>query len=387
MAEDQGLTTQPENDVSLRDMLADNFAEHVETEPAQDAGKTPVTVEAAPAAGETDEQKAGRTAGRARDDQGRLLPGKPAAAAQNQAPPASPLAAQTAAPAAAPAFKRPTTWKAEPAAVLDKFAAGQALTPAESQLMLAELSRREGDYATGISTYKREWDQAKPLIDAVTPFLPQLQQSGIAPAQWITNLGTAHHKLALGQPQEKLAMFQQLMGSYGVPAQLAVQDAQGQWQLLGQLPQQHQAPQPQQPAFNPQDITKLVQQELSNASTQQTIASFEADAPTKYPHYETVKSDMAGLLQANLASDLPSAYEAALRLPKHSAIFDEMQQQQTQAKAAADVAARKATVQRARSNAVSTSSTTPSSSMSASGDKGLRDMIADNVREIGIGRV
>lgn len=391
--EGEGLTTQPEATVSLREQLAENLVSHPDVSesalggqdflstpsqegPAGEQAQTP----------ETAEQKAGRTAGRERDAQGRLLPGKPAAAAQTQ--PAAALPGETAttaaATAAAPAYKRPTTWRNEAAAVLDKALAGQALTAAEAKIFHAEVEKREGDFANGISTYKREWDTAKPLIDAITPFLPQLQQAGIQPAQFISNMANTHSRLVSSSPQEKVGMFQQLLGSYGVPAQLAVQDAQGQWQLLGTAPVQQQAAQPQ---VSQQDITRLVQQELSNVTTQQMIATFEAEASTKYPHYATVKPEMAGLLQAGLAADLPSAYEAALRLPKHADIFAQMQQQQTEAKAADELAKRRATVARARSNAVSTVSSTPSSNMAASGAKGLRSMLEENTRAIGDGRV
>lgn len=383
--EGDGLTTQPEAPVSLREQLAENLVSHpdiVESAPAA----TPSSAEPAAATpvAETAEQKAGRLDGRLRDAQGKLLPGKPVAAAPEAGKAGSPPAGQSMVPPAAQTFKRPTAWRNEAAAVLDKALAGQALTPDEAKIFHGEIEKREGDFANGVSTYKREWDTAKPLIDAITPFLPQLQQAGIAPAQFISNMANTHARLVSSSPQDKVGMFQQLLGSYGVPAQLAVQDAQGQWQLLGHAPMPQQAAQPQ---FNPQDLDRLVEQKLDARSTQQTIAQFEAEATTKYPHYATVKSDMAGLLQANLAQDLPSAYEAALRLPQHSAIFDQMQQQQTDAKAAEAVAARKATVARARSNAVSTMSSTPSSNMAASGAKGLRNQIAENLRAIGDGRV
>lgn len=385
--EGEGLTTQSEATVSLREQLAENLVSHPDvTESTQGAGGdgAPASTAVADPVVETAEQKAGRTAGRERDAQGRLLPGKPAAAAQPTAQAGSPLTEQQAATAAAPAYKRPTTWRNEAAAVLDKALAGQALTPAEAKIFHAEVEKREGDFANGISTYKREWDTAKPLIDAITPFLPQLQQAGIQPAQFISNMANAHSRLVSSSPQEKVGMFQQLLGNYGVPAQLAVQDSQGQWQLLGTAPVQQQAAQPQ---VSQQDITRLVQQELSNASTQQTIQQFEAEASTKYPHYATVKPEMAGLLQAGLAADLPSAYEAALRLPKHAEIFSSLQQQQAEAKAADELAKRRATVVRARSYAVSTSSSTPSSNMAASGAKGLRSMLEENTRAIGDGRV
>jgi hypothetical protein len=188
--------------------------------------------------------------------------------------------------------------------------------------------------------------------------------------------------LALAQPQEKLAMFQQLARDYQIPAQLAVQDAQGNWQLLGQqpMPQRQQAPQPQ---FDPSTIDRIVEEKLMTRQTLQTVAEFEKAAPE---HYAVVKQDMAGLLQAGLADDLQSAYEAALRLPKHAAIFDAIQEQKRTEGEAQQRLANKARVTRARSANVSVSSSTPSGTAETGAEKGLRAEIAANIASIG-GRV
>ena len=268
---------------------------------------------------------------------------------------------------------RPSSWKKDHWQDFDKIAA-------ENPALAKYINEREHQFASGVSTYKQEWEQAKPLIDAVAPFQPLLQQHGIEPAKWISNLGNAHQRLALGSPQDKMAMFQQLIRDYQIPASLAVQDQQGQWQLLGQQPQQ-------QPQFDPSIIPQLVQKELAAASTKQALEQFIREAPEKYPHFETVKATMAGLLQADLAKDLPSAYEAALRHPRHSDLFTELQQQQAAAKEAETRAAQQQKVQRARSNAVSTATATPGGNGTATGERGLRDEIQANLRAVIGGRV
>ena len=96
---------------------------------------------------------------------------------------------------------------------------------------------------------------------------------------------------------------------------------------------------------------------------------------------------MAGLLQAGLADDLPSAYEAALRHPRHSDIYQEMQQQQTDKAEAERKAVETQKVQRAKANRVSTSSSTPVGTMTQTGEKGLREEITQNLRAIVGGRV
>ena len=336
---------------TLREELAANL----------EALSVPETVEtAAPA--ETDAQKTERL----RDEAGRFAAKEPATKADTnlQQPTTQPAAERPA---------RPSSWKKDYWADYDKIAQ-------ENPKLAAYLNEREHQFASGVSTYKQEWEQAKPLIDAIAPFQPLLQQNGIDPAQWVSNLGNAHHKLAMGSPQDKVAMFQRLATDYNVPVQLAVQDQQGQWQLLGQQ-------QPQQPQFDPAIIPRLVKQELMAASTKQALETFTREAPEKAPHFETVKATMAGLLQAGLADDLQSAYEAALRHPRHADLFAEMQQQQTAEQDAAARAVKQLKVHRARSNAVSTPTATPSGQGNGAEDRGLRDEITANLRAVVGGRV
>lgn len=377
MESPDGLTTQPE--LSLREQIAANLAEAEETAPPTESTPTqPQTstevVSAEPV--ETAEHKAGRTAGRPRDEKGRLLPGKPEVAPAQAV--TAPVAAET-----APTIKRPTTWKKETWPVYDKLASGQPISAAEAKIITDEISRREGDFANGVSTYRQEAERARELYEAIAPFQGDLEKHNIPVTQWITNLGNAHRQLALGSPQDKLAMFQRLAQDYGIPAQLAVQDQQGQWQLL--------VPPRAQPQFNPQDIQRIVQQQvqqtLQSQSTRNTVAEFERVADEKYPHYATVKQDMARLLEAGLSEDLESAYHAAIRLPKHSEIFDAMQQQQREDADRKALEVKKQQVTRARANAVSTPSSTPAGSMATTGDKDLREQLTENLRSAIGGRV
>ncbi len=344
-------TTLPEP--TLREELAKNLA--AVSEPVEDTGEEHT---------ETAEQKTERL----RDEAGRFT-----AKTDTEPVKPNPLPQAGAVPETVNRPARPSSWKKDYWADYDKIAA-------ENPKLAAYLNEREHQFASGVSTYKQEWESAKPLIDAIAPFQPLLQQHGIDPAQWVSNLGNAHHRLALGSPQDKVAMFQQLARDYNVPVQLAVQDQQGQWQLLGQQ-------QPMQPQFDPSIIPRLVQQELMAASTKQALEAFTREAPDKYPHFQTVKATMAGLLQAGLADDLPSAYEAALRHPRHSDLFAEMQQQQTAQQEAEAKAAKQAKVTRARSNAVSTGTATPGDTGNTPGERGLRDEIQANLRAVIGGRV
>ena len=97
---------------------------------------------------------------------------------------------------------------------------------------------------------------------------------------------------------------------------------------------------------------------------------------------------MAGLLQAGLAQDYKTAYEAALRHPRHDDLWQAERQQREQAEAAAAAERAKGVVNRARSNAVSVRSSTPSANMATQqGNKSLRDMLAESFDSVTTGRV
>ena len=267
---------------------------------------------------------------------------KPAAA--KPATPAAPAAAAQQQPAepAAPKVPMPKSWAKE------KQADWDAMTPSQQ----AYIKERDDHYFKGVSTYKQEWENAKPLLDAVAPFLPTLQQAGIRPDVWITNLGRAHYTLATGSGQSKLQMFAKLAQDYGVPLQ-ALYDQNAAQQFVQSSLQQ---PAPRQ-AQAPQDLEAVVQRKLDERDAQAKFAEFQRDIETKYPHYETVRDDMALLIQAGKAKDYPSAYAMAVRL--HDDLFAAEQEAKTKAAEAARQEQARAAVAAAKGNAVSVKSATP----------------------------
>ena len=374
---------------SIREALESAVSSVQAKESALEAAPTevlePAALDTAPAEGvqpdaapigETTEQRTERL----RDEKGRFAEGKPETerekkireglikpAAQPAAAPATPAAA----PAVAAKLPKPDSWKKERQADWD------ALTPSQQ----AYVKEREDQYFKGISTYQQEWKGAKPLLDAVAPFLPELQRHNIEPATWITNLGRAHHTLATGDGQSKLQMFAKLAQDYGVPLQ-ALYDPNFAQQYVQQAIQQ-----PQQPAQQ-QDVATLVRQEMSAARTQDAIEQFEAakDAAGQplYPHFQTVKSDMALLLEAGKAQDLKSAYSMALRL--HDDLWQEQQSAQSKAQEAARLEASRKAVAAAKGSAVSVKSATPASAGSAP-QKGIRSNLEAAWDQHATGRV
>jgi hypothetical protein len=280
-----------------------------------------------------------------------------------------------AAPPPKPKVPRPTSWKKE----LEPH--WETLAP-EVQTYIRE---REGQFATGVSTYKADADRAKGVMEAVNQFAPMLQQMNIEPSHWIKNLGVAHHFLANGTAQEKVQTIADIIRNNRVDVQALGQLLAGQ---QPQFQQQGQTPLPQAQQ-QPADINAAVQAALDEREVQEKYRAFTSDVDAgKYPHFadDEVKGTMAGLLQAGLTQDYPSAYEAALAMPKHkhlvaavtptpAPVVDPAAQKQEQAK-------------RARSQAVSVKSSTPSTMAQPASPQSRREALESAYDKVmGGGRV
>lgn len=285
--------------------------------------------------------------------------------------------ASEAKPAEAPKPKapRPQSWKKELEPHWEGFAP-------EVQAYIQE---REKQYQTGVSTYKSEADRAKVINDAIAPFVPMLQRSNVPVDKWIQQMGIAHHLISAGTPQERVQTVAQIIRNNGIDAQALIQLLSGQ-QPQYQQPQMQPTQLPQQ-GITPEQIEQQVQQALMKQQVDSAFTAFTKDVEAgKYPHFEELKPTMAGLLQSGLAADYPSAYEAALAMPQHRSLQQPAPQPQAAPvqPAAPD---KNAQAQRARSQAVSVKSSTPSTMTASTGPKGLRDQLSEQFDRSVNGRV
>lgn len=268
--------------------------------------------------------------------------------------------------------QRPSSWKKDHWEAWDKIAQ-------ENPALAQYLNQRETEFARGVSTYKQEWETARPLVEAIQPFMPLLQQHKIDPGQWIKNLGTAHQNLSLGSPQQKLQMFSRLAQDYGIPLQALV-DQTAQTEYL--QTQQTQLP---PNALTREDAMKLWQEQFAATTSEQEVARFKADE--KYPHFDEVRDTMAGLLQANLADDLESAYDTALRHPRHADLWNAISEQKRAQDEEQKRVLERERVLKARGKAVSPASATPSGPTEEK-PKGLRAQLESATDAVlGSGRV
>ncbi len=355
--------------MTIRDALesAVNTVEEAKTPAPETPAVTPVveTPVATPVAAETEEQRVGRTAGRPRDEHGRLLPGKPE---KPVVPAAAPVVAAAPAEPAKPHVPPPSSWKKDHWESWNKIAA-------ENPQLADYLTQREGEFAKGVSTYKQEYEMVRPLAEAVQPFLPDFQRYGVQPHEYISNVLGISRTLAMGSHQDKIQVVQNILANNGIQAQLAVQDPQGQWQLLGQPQRQQQSPPAPQP-----DVKALVQEQLTEVFAKQDLEQFQAakdgSGNPLYPHYGTVRNTMAQLLESGAAQDLKSAYDKAIRL--HDDIWEADQATKQAATLKATQAAQAKQVAQAKAAAVSPRTTTPGAE-TPKATKGIRAAIESAV--------
>ena len=322
---------------SLREALSEALAAS-ETgtlvEPVADAAPVEVA-ESAPV--ETAEAKAERV----RDDGGRFAP-KPAET------PEAPVEAR----------KPPSSWKK------DYWDSWGKLDPQ----IQGYIEQRESEAAKGVSQYKTQYDQAAPFYQAVQPFIPHLQQRGIAPDRWLADLGHVDRILSTGSLEQKTELIQRMAAANGID--LSGMNSGQQNPQFGHIAQTVNTLQQRLQQFETQ------RQQEEQARLTSTISTFAADKP----HFEAVRGTMGQLLQSGVASDLPTAYEKAIRL--HDDIWQEAQQAKT---ADVDKAARMASKKVAASSPRSAS---PTGAMTTgNGTKSLRDTVSEAFDTAVSGRV
>lgn len=345
------------SEITLGDQLSEAFDQAEQNEPIAPAA--PV---------ETAES-------RVRDEKGRFAPKAEEPAKVETKPADVQPVDKPAEPAPVEEIKPPSSWKKEMWGAYQKLATGQALTPDEAKAVAKYAADREGQFASGVSTYKQEAAKARELQEAIAPFAQDLQTHGVNPASWVRQLGAAHQMLVRGTPEQKIQMFQKLAHDYGVPIQSV---ATGEMDPIAQ----HLTPLQQQMLELRSELNgwKQQQQLQEQSSMQKQIEGFAST----HEHFEAVRETMAGLLQSGLASDLDSAYDKALRM--NDDLWQAEQQRRATENAEKQRQEAAAKVARARANAVSPRSATPAGTSTANGKKDVRSVLEEQFDSMG-GRV
>lgn len=236
-----------------------------------------------------------------RDDAGRFV-SKETPKEPEQKPEDTPVEGETASEVVAEPVAEPTIPTELQRLGLRKEAASAI---AKDPVVMQEFIRRSDEMHRGLEQYREKAQFGDQIRNAITPYMDTIKAAGITPDVAVKALFNADAMLRTGSPEQKVQMLHRLAKDYGIDIQQAAQ-----------TPAQ---------AFDANSFS--IQQKLSqmegwiaqqnNAREQAEIQALNSDIErfSKDPanvHFAAVRDDMAGLLQAGIASDLRDAYEKAI---------------------------------------------------------------------------
>ena len=166
-----------------------------------------------------------------------------------------------------------------------------------------EVLRRESDYHKGIETYKTHAHAAQVFEKVVQPFMPTIQQMGVDAPTAVQRLLQADHTLRYSDPATKTQLFTQLAREYGIDLAQAANQPQPDPQYLAL---QQQIAQQQREMQN----WRQEQQRTQETVALTEIQKFSADPANV--HFESVRDDMAKLINSGMADSLKDAYDKAV---------------------------------------------------------------------------
>jgi hypothetical protein len=209
--------------------------------------------------------------------------------------------AAEAAPPAATIPAAPKTWRP------DAVTHWEALP----EQVRVEVLKREEDMYRGIEQYKAQAESSASLMKAVEPYLPQMRQFNVQPAEAVGRLLKAHDMLINGSPLEKMSVFRQVAQDYGV-------DLAG----FGSLPEGEDDPRLVALSNELKQTRGVLNELLQGQATAATrdaervLSSFVAevgeDGQPLHPYFNDVADDIVGLLNSGIAKDLSDAYNRAV---------------------------------------------------------------------------
>jgi hypothetical protein len=270
---------------------------------------------------------------------------------------------------------RPSTWKKEYVQIWDKLEKGEQVSKQDFTKFAEYANQRESEYKKGVSTYKAEADRAREYENAIAPFVPELEQQGIAPAAWINNLGRAHMVLTKAPYEQKVQLFHKLAADYGIQL-----DNNGQAQQIDPYAQQLMS----QLARVNQEVS-TIKGRFAQEENQRLMSEIEGfKSSGKAPHFELVREEMAQILELGKAQDLEQAYKIAIRM-NDEAWSLEQEKLISQAK---QQATKSQQVAKAKAAAVSPRSVTPNGQVAGGTDKkDRRALLAEQMEVNGSSRV
>lgn len=193
-------------------------------------------------------------------------------------------------------IKAPESWKAEAKQHWDKV-------PPELKKMIAE---REQEVHRGFTRMDEERQFGRQIKEVVNPYMPIIASKGGNAASVVQNLLNTSYILETASPEGKIKAIQSIAKDYGIDLAAAAQESQNNWVDPNISALQNEIQQLKS-ARNNEDMQRNLQ---IQQQAQNDIVAFSADP--KNVHFETVRGEMAALMQSGLASGLQDAYDKAV---------------------------------------------------------------------------
>jgi hypothetical protein len=333
----KGVESEPEKPATMEDTLRAKFRElTADPEVAKE-----VDDKSAKKAKEEKPAVVVDEAGRVRGPDGKFAPKEavaPEAPKSAETPPVEKAATPEApvAPVDPAIAKAPTSWKGE---AQSKWAA----LPPEIK---AEVHRREADFHKGIQQYKQDADTFKLLDAEIRPYEAMIRASGTNAQALIRDFMATAYQLKTGSPEAKVETLLNIGKAWGVDFNLlpAVQERVEAGQPV--VPPEYRNLEQQfrqlQESVAQREQREKQEREAVEAAEREAVARETLAWAASKEHYESVKLDMAALLESGRAKDLDDAYnKATWANPEVRAKLIAQQQEEQRKQAAATAAAAK----------------------------------------------
>lgn len=228
-------------------------------------------------------------------ENGRFVSKNPTATTEESDPVTPELADQAAGTApeqAKPAIEAPISWSAEQKA---KWAS----LPPDVQTYIAQ---RDKESHEAITRAGQQIKAFEPIRNVVEQHAEVFRRNGLHPAEGIDRMLNIHDRLEAG-PAQAAAVIREIAQAYGV-------------NLSGQAEQDAEPVNPRVAELEARlaktESYLTAQQRQQVDAEQKALAREIADFAKDKPHFETVRSVMAGLMQSGAAETLADAYEMAV---------------------------------------------------------------------------
>lgn len=237
--------------------------------------------------------------------------------------------------AAAPAFEAPKHWSEEDRAVFEK------LEGSARDLVLQLHKKTEAAHTRRSQELAEEKKKVEEITQTLEPYRAELRNAGLREAD-VVKQGIAAINWDYKLRTDPINTAKQLLQNYNIP--------------LEQITNEYIDPDISALHNEIQQLKNAVQEEKTNkelqsrSKLQQEVDAFrqqtDENGNPKYPHFETLRNEMSGLLASGIASDLASAYTKALRT--RDDLYDQDVQSRIQAELKKKEEARQAEIEKAK---------------------------------------